>query len=354
MATKNIKNTLHLGCKITQLDLVGNNTFRNRSYTCASSIAEAAIDKFRRTGNGLTYKDLMNNGMIFHKKQAQETLKYHLRRKNLFSLADKRPQQYYPTKFKSEILEKLAKNTPINPSGVSHLIPPLNPSQDALAQCLQFITIHTLEDYVLPLLPEAPLLVSNLHFKTKLPPNYCELLKLPQYHRNNGKHHEEIIGRVLTNYVIYNKGTVDIHARCSNYPYKIETEEDRFRLIQFFGQIRAGLIGLVHDRHERVVPDVLEWEITECDINKDIKISDLMHFSCIKIQVKHLDHIFRIYIKALEKDTVCRVEENKRPKMPVIEFINEIFNPTEKVEKMLTEYTQRIEDAIRRIERSFK
>ena len=135
---------------------------------------------------------------------------------------------------------------------------------------------------------------------------------------------------------------------------KLKPEEDRFRLIQFFGEIRAGLIDLVCDKHERMVPDVLEWEITECDINKDIKISDLIHFSCIKIQVKHLDHIFRIYIKALEKDTVCRVEENKRPKMPVIEFINEIFNPTEKVEKMLTEYTQRIEDAIRRIEILFK
>ena len=147
---------------------------------------------------------------------------------------------------------------------------------------------------------------------------------------------------------------VDIHTRCSNNSYRLESEDDRFRIIQFFGQVRAGLIDLVCDKHERMVPDVLEWEITECDINKDIKISDLMHFSCIKIQVKHLDHIFRIYIKALEKDTVCRVEENKRPKMPVIEFINEIFNPTEKVEKMLTEYTQRIEDAIRRIERSFK
>jgi len=63
-----------------------------------------------------------------------------------------------------------------------------------------------------------------------------------------------------------------------------------------------------------MVPDVLEWELTECDINKDIKISDLLHFSAVKIQVKHLDRLFRIYIKALGKDTICRVEENKRPK----------------------------------------
>lgn len=153
-------------------------------------------------------------------------------------------------------------------------------------------------------------------------------------------------------YVIYNNGTVDIHTKCSNYPYKLETEDDRFRLIQFFGQIRAGLIDLLCDRHERAVPDALEWELTECDINKDIKVSDLMHFSAIKIQVRHLDHILRIYIKALEKDTVCRVEENKRPCKPAIEFINEVFNPTEKVERILTEYTKRIEDALGRIEKS--
>jgi hypothetical protein len=99
-----------------------------------------------------------------------------------------------------------------------------------------------------------------------------------------------------------------------------------------------------------MVPDVLEWELTECDINKDIKISDLLHFSAVKIQVKHLDRLFRFYIKALGKDTICRVEENKRPKKPATDFIDEIFNPTERVEKVLTEYTKRIDDMLGRIE----
>ena len=193
--------------KITQLDLVTNNIFGSRAYTSASSITEAAIDKFRRTQNGLTYVDLMVKGMAIHKKQAQETLKYHLRRRTIFALRDRRPQQYYPTKFKSEIIEKLAKNTSINPSGVSHIILPVNPSNDALSQCLQYITIHTLEDYVLPLLPEAPLFIHNLHFKTKLPPDFCELLKLPHYNKNNGKHHQEIFGKTLVDYVIYKNGT---------------------------------------------------------------------------------------------------------------------------------------------------
>ncbi len=51
------------------------------------------------------------------------------------------------------------------------------------------------------------------------------------------------------------------------------------------------------DIHERIVPDIMDWELTEFDLNKDVKVSDW--FQCIgfKIQVKHLDHLFRIYIK---------------------------------------------------------
>ena len=107
---------------------------------------------------------------------------------------------------------------------------------------------------------------------------------------------------------------MEILVLCSNKPYKLETEEDRSRILAFFGrQLRFGLIGVLCDKHERMVPDILEWELTECDINKDVKVSDLLHFTAIKIQVKHLDHLFRIYIKAMGKDTVRRVEENKHP-----------------------------------------
>lgn len=335
---------LHLvSNKITHLELVGNYIAGSRSYVSSSKITELAIYKFRKTGEGLTYKDLMDAGVIIHKKQAQETLKYHLREQNIFALKDRRPQQYYPTKFKSEILERKARNTPIQPSGVDSTILPVYSSVTPLSQCLQYIAIQTLEGYVLPLLSEAPLFIHNMHFKTKVPPECYEVLKLPYHTRNNGKYSHEIIGKTLVEYIIYKRGTIDIRTTCSNNPYKLETEEDRFRIIEFFGQIRAGLIALLYDKHERMVPDALEWELTECDINKDIKVSDLLHFSAIKIQVKHLDHLFRIYIKALGKDTVCRVEENKHPRRPAIEFINEAFNPIESIQTYLREISDRLD-----------
>jgi len=36
---------------------------------------------------------LIEKGLVKHKKQAQDALKYHLRKGTLFTLGDKRPQQ---------------------------------------------------------------------------------------------------------------------------------------------------------------------------------------------------------------------------------------------------------------------
>jgi hypothetical protein len=39
-----------------------------------------------------------------------------------------------------------------------------------------------------------------------------------------------------------------------------------------------------------------------------------------------LDHIFRIYIKSIGKDTACRAEESLNPEKPAVQAINEIFS----------------------------
>jgi hypothetical protein len=136
-----------------------------------------------------------------------------------------------------------------------------------------------------------------MHFKTKVSPECYTELNLPSYKKNHGKYHTEVIGNTHVDYVFYASGIVNVDATCNRNPYKLETEEDRSRIIAFFGQIRDRLIVLLCDRHERLVPEIMGWYITEADINKDIKVSDLLHFSATKIQVKHLDHLFRIYVK---------------------------------------------------------
>jgi len=110
---------------------------------------------------------------------------------------------------------------------------------------------------------------------------------------------------------------------------------DRSRILVFFGQLRDRLIAFLNDPHERMVPDIMEWYLTECDINKDIKVSDSLHYTGVKIQVKHFDHLFRIYVKSMGRNTVCRVEEEMHPNRPVIEAVNDILNPYEGVQKQL-------------------
>ena len=69
----------------------------------------------------------------------------------------------------------------------------------------------------------------------------------------------------------------------------------------------------------------------------------MLHFSAIKIQVKHLDHLFRIYINALGKDTVCRVEDAKQPKKREVEFINDVLNPMEKIERQVSGISEQLD-----------
>jgi hypothetical protein len=225
----------------------------------------------------------------------------------------------------------MSKNIPIHPTGVTH-------SNASLSNHPESTIIQTLEGYILPLLPTAPLYIHNMHFKLTIRSECYTELKLKQWEKNNGKYLSEIIGTTGITYVFYHNGTVEVYTKSSNNPHKLESEYDRSRLLIFFGQVRDRLITFLADIHERIVPDIMEWELTQCDINKDIKVSDWLQFTGLKMHVRHLDHLFRVYIKSMGKDTVCRVEEIKHPKKKVIEAINEIFNPTnEKVAKQITE-----------------
>lgn len=50
-----------------------------------------------------------------------------------------------------------------------------------------------------------------------------------------------------------------------------------------------------------------------------------------------MDHLFRVYIKKIGNNTFCRIEETKNLKMPVIEAINNILNPFDRIARQLSE-----------------
>ena len=101
---------------------------------------------------------------------------------------------------------------------------------------------------------------------------------------------------------------------------------------------------MLNDRHERIVLDISDWEVTECDFNKDIKISDYFHMTALKVRVKHLDHLLGLYVKAMGQDTVLRVEETKRPNMRAADFITDTFNPMERLQSELLDQGRKIDE----------
>lgn len=172
--------------------------------------------------------------------------------------------------------------------------------------------------------------------KTKVLPQYYTELPVNVDRHNRSKTYEENIGNSRVTYLFYPNGTIMVSIESSNNPFKLETEEDRSHILTFLGQVRDRLILIVCDTHERVVPRILQWELTQCDINKDIHVSDWLQFTGLKIQVSHLDHLFRIYIKSMGEKTTCRAEESKNSiNKPVVEALNDLFNPYERIENLI-------------------
>jgi hypothetical protein len=224
---------------------------------------------------------------------------------------------------------------PIDPTGVfiRNSVSNANSSFHKEVNTDMIIT-QTLEGYVLPLLPTVPIHVHNIHLKCETiadSAEYYQALALPRYKKNIGKYQILDIDNIPVSYVFYPNGTIDIYTKNSEKPFRLQTEEDREKLIAFVGKIKDNLLPQV------AVPDIAQWDFTECDINRDIRVSDLLHLSSVKVQIKHMDHLFRVYIKRIGDKTFCRVEETKTLNIPVVEAINHILNPYDRVEGQISE-----------------
>ena len=245
-----------------------------RRYIKAEEIEDLASGKYKGNGRGITFSDLLINGLVLRKRQAQSQLKYFLRKRVLFTISNSKPQEYYPVCLKAEILEKKLKNIPVGVTGVGLKKTSLLNESSIIHQ--------SLEGYVLPLLPSAPLYLHKLQFKVNVSPDCYHEMALPKCKENQGREHVEVIGKVRVSYRFYPNGTVMVFTESSNNPFKIENEVDRTRIIAFFGQVRDRLVIFLMDRHERLVPDIMEWQLTQCDINKDLEINDWFHLSGIR------------------------------------------------------------------------
>ena len=195
---------------------------RQRRYTRAIEIESLAVSKYKSNGKGITYGDLLSNGFAISKSQAQITLKHCFKRNILFTLGNYKPQRYYPDCLKSKISKK---NIPVGVKGVNHFMDGLLQGRQAVGQLnLNPVIVQTLEGYILPLLPKAPLHIHKMQFKVKLPSECYHEITLPVNPCNKGKQLEEIIGRTHVRYQFYANGTVVVFTENSNAPFKLENE----------------------------------------------------------------------------------------------------------------------------------
>jgi hypothetical protein len=107
------------------------------SYTNSKEFDEFAISKYRKTGKGITFANLLSSGLAYNKKQVQTTLKYYLKKELLFTLRDQRLQEYFSRSIRSEIIKneiskKKKKSILLSPTGVDYFKTPLSDPLESL------------------------------------------------------------------------------------------------------------------------------------------------------------------------------------------------------------------------------
>jgi len=314
MAFNNPRNRnvpIHSGLIVPKGKLVHTSILSKRIST--KKIEELAIQKYRACGQGIDFSDVME--LHYSKANAQRILKDCCVQRILFRSPKRTsPQRYYPSIIKADILENLKQksNVPIHLTEVLSSKAPLSTFEEQKAQNLYDI-FYSFSRY--------PLYIHKLQLQLSLESRYYTDIQKTSSEHNKSKQHEEKIGTSIVKYLVYPNGKTMIFVACSNNPFKLEDECDVSILYAFLGQVRDRLLYLMTDPHERIVPPIMKWILTGCDINKDVTVSDKLQLTAINIQLKDADRVFRLYIKSLGDKAVYRVEESLKMRCSLVDVL---------------------------------
>jgi hypothetical protein len=279
-------------------------------------IEELAIQKYRACGQGIDFSDVIE--FRCSKSNAQRILKDCCMQRILFRSPKRtNPQRFYPSVLRADILENLKQkgNVPIHLTEVISSKATLVVEQQK-AQNL-FDILNSLGRY--------PLYIHKLQLQLSLESMYYTDIQKTCSNHNNTKQHEEKIGTSIVKYLVYPNGKTMVFVACSNNPFKLEHESDIGIIYAFLGQVRDRLLYLMTDPHERIVPPIMKWILTGCDINKDVTVSDKLQLTAINIQLKDADKVFRLYIKSLGDKAVYRVEESLKMRSSIVDALHTII-----------------------------
>lgn len=123
-----------------------------------------------------------------------------------------------------------------------------------------------------------------MQLKLKITPDcYAEIHNLSIDSRNKGKEYVEVIVMSESPIAFMQMVRSWFLLRAATIHSSLKMR-DHTSLIAFLGQVRHRLVTFLKDRHERIVPGILEWELTQCDINKDIKVGEGLQYTGLKVQ----------------------------------------------------------------------
>jgi hypothetical protein len=280
-------------CRSTHVDKI------RRIGSCnvgKKAIEQLALSKYKINGKGITFTDLLTNGLASSKNSAKDSLKYHRERGILFTLGNFRPQQYYPKSIESEVRKgKSCKSTHVAATGGSNI------SHDIKANSLHEV-LNSLQWF--------PLYIHKIQLELHVSPWELDGDVLIECYPRDGYLIEDI-GKAKVKYKVHANGTIQVYVACSSHPFCIETDDDIDTLFTVLGQVRDRLLYHLKDPHERFTPAISEWQLTEFDINKDIPITDDYTDHLIPmLPLKVAGRVFRLYVKSMNGVAVCRAEES--------------------------------------------
>jgi hypothetical protein len=277
-------------------------------------IEQLAIDVYQKNGRGITYKDVMAKFFCKTKKAQRklmntciETINNNGKKTPILFRPFKRthPQQFYPYSKRTKIIEKWEnnKNRPLDPTVLNHPYP--NPYFEKLK-------VRNVTE-LLSLLDKQPISIHKLQLKLFVDKNYYNEIDIKQITKGNkSKPREEKFGPRNVKYEVYPCGTIMIYIACSNNPFKLEVEEDVSSFFSFLGQVKDRLIHFLSDFSEQAIPQIMDWILVQCDINKDIGINIVEQLSLPDLQLRVYDRIFRLYVNNINGCSSYRLEESRQ------------------------------------------
>ena len=275
-----------------------------------------------------------------------------LNSQGIFLIENTNPQQYFPACLKADIVENLKKrsnNVLVEPTG-SNLLGS-NPIGSTLTRsnlpnhgnALSNVFEHQKAQSFLDVLIHLPFTQLHIHkpqLTLFIDREYYQSLANKAEPINRAKRFEEIIGRRYVIYIFYPNGRVEISIRSPDTPFKLEDYEDEAKLFAFFGQVRDRLIYYIFDFHERTVPQITEWILKACDLNRDVEIDQNCQMYLPDIQLKYAGQVFRMYIKSLHDRAVCRGEKSLTLSLPLVQALDSITLPIKAIDDLRNEVIQ--------------